>query len=597
MNPGDKWGGFRIIRYLGSGAMGEVFLAHNEFAGRDVAVKRVRRAPGSDGEEKIFAERTGAELERRLSGVDPRITKVYWYGEILGDLAIEMEYVEGRDLSTIVSEGAVPPGRAAVIALELCEMLENLRVASVVHGDLKPKNIRIDSAERIRVMDFGVAKALAQSRDYTAALFGSIAYCSPQRLETGSMDAASDLWAVGVMLHQMLSGRLPFEGETPERLERRIRSGEPPAPLPLSVPAPLRSICRRFLFHQTSGGYASPMAAHADLRAFLNGQTVPDYADLTQRTTPAAPFDADRTIRTARPLPTSNPPHSFWGSFRKLIAVGLSALLAVSILVWMLVQPQYKAWADTRELKRAIETEHVNADAAWTRYQNIVNRKKLGFVTWGIGNPLKAKLIASGDAPIEDFRNNDFPTSREGTWRRSVTYFSRALELDPGDKNVKGKLRLSEAYVDRITADGRQAALNESAAKFREAADLMQKSPDPWIGLARLYSYHLGDCERAQEALDKAAKLGHPETRREMSTMADAYSRRALRTVRDSARFQAMPETEIETLRHARADYEQARSLYGQLGSFSNSPTGLINAIRGTEQVDNRLRELSVPHP
>ena len=597
MNPGDKWGGFRIIRYLGSGAMGEVFLAHNEFAGRDVAVKRVRRAPGSDGEEKIFAERTGAELERRLSGVDPRITKVYWYGEILGDLAIEMEYVEGRDLSTIVSEGAVPPGRAAVIALELCEMLENLRVASVVHGDLKPKNIRIDSAERIRVMDFGVAKALAQSRDYTAALFGSIAYCSPQRLETGSMDAASDLWAVGVMLYQMLSGRLPFEGETPERLERRIRSGEPPAPLPLSVPAPLRSICRRFLFHQTSGGYASPMAAHADLRAFLNGQTVPDYADLTQRTTPATPFDADRTIRTAQPLPTSIPPHSFWGSFRKLIAVGLSALLAVSILVWMLVQPQYKAWADTRELKRAIETEHVNADAAWTRYQNIVNRKKLGFVTWGIGNPLKAKLVASGDAPIEDFRNNDFPTSREGTWRRSVTYFSRALELDPGDKNVKGKLRLSEAYVDRITADGRQAALNESAAKFREAADLMQKSPDPWIGLARLYSYHLGDCERAQEALDKAAKLGHPETRREMSTMADAYSRRALRTVRDSARFQAMPETEIETLRHARADYEQARSLYGQLGSFSNSPTGLINAIRGTEQVDNRLRELSVPHP
>ena len=78
MNPGDKWGGFRIIRYLGSGAMGEVFLAHNEVEGRDVAVKRVRRAPGSDGEEKIFAERTGAELERRLSGVDPRITKVYW---------------------------------------------------------------------------------------------------------------------------------------------------------------------------------------------------------------------------------------------------------------------------------------------------------------------------------------------------------------------------------------------------------------------------------------------------------------------------------------------------------------------------------------
>ncbi len=135
--------------------------------------------------------------------------------------------------------------------------------------------------------------------------------------------------------------------------------------------------------------------------------------------------------------------------------------------------------------------------------------------------------------------------------------------------------------------------LNDAAEKFREAADLMRKSPDPYIGLARLYSYNLGDCERAQEALDKAAKYGHPETHREMATMADAYARRALGTVRDSSKFQSLPDTEMEALRRAREDYEHAKGLYAQLGSFSNSSNGLIAAIRGTEQVNNRMKELN----
>ncbi|MDQ6678143.1 MAG: serine/threonine protein kinase [Acidobacteriota bacterium] len=589
MNPDDKWGGFRIIRYLGSGSMGEVFLAFNELQNREVAVKRVRRAPGAEGEEKIAAERMGAELERKMSGVDRRVTKVYWFGEIAGDLAVEMEYVDGRDLSVALHEGPLPAGRAAVIALELCEMLENLRLAGVIHGDLKPKNIRIDSAERIRVMDFGVAKALAESRDHTAALFGSVAYCSPERLESGSMDGHSDLWSVGVMLYQMLSGRLPFEGETPERLERRIRSAEPPAPLPESCPAPLRRICFKMLARDLGARYPGPMAAHADLERFLKGEPVAIDSEATRRVS----RETDATVRTARPRTAGVAPQSLWPAFRKLIAVGLAALLALFVLVWVTVQPQYKSYTDTRTLKRDIETEHVTADAAWARYQEIVNRKKLPITRWGIRSPLKARLVAAGDAPILDFRNNDFPTAREGTWRRSVTYFSRALELDPGDKMVKGKLRLCEGHWERIASNGRQPMLNDAAEKFREAADLLRKSPDPYIGLARLYAYNLGDCERAQEALDKAAQYGHPETHREMATMADAYARRALATVRDSSRFQSMPDTEMDALRRARADYEHAKSLYARLGSFSSSSNGLMAAIRGTEQVNNRMKELN----
>ncbi len=112
MNPGEVWGPYRIIYYLGSGAMGEVYFARNEREGRDVAVKRVRRNPGLEGEEKIAAERLGAELERQLSAIDQRVTKVFWYGDIQGDLAIEMEYIDGQDLSAALAKGPLPPGRA-----------------------------------------------------------------------------------------------------------------------------------------------------------------------------------------------------------------------------------------------------------------------------------------------------------------------------------------------------------------------------------------------------------------------------------------------------------------------------------------------------
>lgn len=603
MNAGEIWGHYRILHYLGSGAMGEVYFARNEREGRDVAVKRVRRNPGVEGEEKLAAERLGAELEKQLSAIDRRVTKLYWYGDIEQDLAIEMEYIDGQDLSTVLTTGAIPPGRAAIIALELCEMLENLRafetqidgrhLSGVIHGDLKPKNVRIDSRNQIKVMDFGVAKALSRTRDYTASLFGSIAYCSPERLDSGTMDGSSDLWSVGVMLYQMLSARLPFEGATPERLERRIRAQQPPDPLP--CPAPLSNIVFKMLRRDLADRYANAMAAHADLERFLKGEavqaTVPPAFDATART------DDDATRRTVRPLEASFKPNKPVSSaLWKLAGAGFAALFAICVLLWLMIRPQYEAWADTRQLKLDIETEHVDANAAWDRYEKIVQRKHLSLVTWGIGSPLKAKLMAAGEGPIADFRENDFTTAREGQWRRSILYFSRALELEPGDRVIQGKLRLCEGHLQRVTATGasKQQMLNLSAEKFREAAELLKKSPDPYIGLARLYSFNLTDCDRAQEALKKAVKYGHAETRREIGTLADAYLRRGLQTVRDSQQFHRLPDNEREYLKRARKDFEQAQHLYSRIGSFSNAPANVMGAIRDINQVNNRLDEMDM---
>ena len=581
MNRGEIWGKWIVRQYLGGGGMGEVYLAMNLENSANVAVKRVRRTPGLEGEEKIAAERMGAELEQKLSAIDSRVTKVFWFGEVDGDLAIEMEYVEGEDLATRLARGPIDPGRAAVIAAELCEMLHHLRGLNVIHGDLKPKNIRIDPREQIKVMDFGVAKALSLSRDHTASLFGSIAYCSPERLDTGSMDARSDLWSVGVMLYQMVAGSLPFTGETAEKLERSIRGGASIPPLPTVCPEALRRVVAKLLARDLSQRYASEVEARQDLERFLRGEPV--MAAVASDATVRTERSVDATVRTFRaPRPPANIP------WRWVLAAGL----AVIAFVFWLVHPEYVAWADTRELKHKIEAEQINTDQAWKKYEEIVERKPLGLVTWTVSGALKARLVAAGDRPILDFRNNDYPTAREPQWRAAAVNFSRALAVDPGDATVKAKLRICEGQLQRINASGvsRQQMLNEAAAKFQEAAALWKSSPDPYLALERLYAY--SDPDRAQSAADQAHKLGHTDTRREMAQLADGYYRRAALAVRDAEKVRGLILTEREYLFRARQDYQRARALYSQLGSFGNSSDTLVQSVHALDNVQARLQEM-----
>jgi hypothetical protein len=588
MNKGDIWGEWVIREYLGGGGMGDVFRAMNLASSVEVALKRVRRSPGAEGDEKIAAERMGAELEQRLSSIDPRVTKVFWFGDIDGDLAIEMELIDGQDLASMLASGPIEPGRAAVVTAEICDMLKNLRGLGVIHGDLKPKNVRIDSHDRIKVMDFGVAKALSQTRDYTASLFGSIAYCSPERLDSGSMDAHSDLWSVGVMLYQMLAGHLPFTGATSEKLERRIRSGESAPPLGKEVPDGLRRIVAKMLSRHIEDRYATETDAREDLERFLRGEPV---------TAPPIPelVDLDATMRTVRPISDYTYADHTYTVQRSIDIpwkwIGAAAAVLVFFIIW-LVRPTYLAWADSRELKARIESEQVDANQAWTTYQQIVSRNHVSVANWGVGGPLKAHLISAGERPLLDFRNNDFPTAREAQWKAATVFFTHALAVDPSDRIVKAKLRVCEGHLERITATGanRQQMLNEAAMKFQEAADLWKSSPDPYLGLERLYAY--SDPDRAQAAADEARKLGHTENRRELAQLADGYYRRATLTAADAKKFRGITLTERDCLFRARQDFERSKDLYSRVGSYGNAADSLVEADRSLGMVQQRLEEM-----
>ena len=614
MNVGDRYGPYQIIRLIGRGAMGEVYLAHNGQGNRQVALKVVYRGPDPEDQDVLNAERLGAELQKRLNGVDRRVVAVNTYGELAGDLFIEMEFIEGEDLSALIARGPVNPGFAVHVVKELCEMLENLRAFTttigdrqfhgIIHGDLKPRNVRIDRQNQVKVLDFGIAKALTRTHKYTTNMFASTAYCSPERLETQNMDTHSDLWSAGVLLYQMIAHKLPFDEPTKERLERRIRSPQPPGPLPSSCPEPLRRIVFKMLARNPAHRYRTPLEASEDLARFQKGQPVlaeafrlsdPFDNNATVRTTlplRETPAD-DRTVRSARVAgPVPHPKRSY--RIPGCAVVAVAALL--TFLAYCFVQINF--WNAAGQFKTDLQTERItNLDDAWTQYQTLNKRAHLSVFLWGAERALRKRLVAAADETISEYRNNDSPSVREPQWVQARNDLSRALELAPDDSGIKARLRLCEAHIDHIDAGvlraaARQKRLNEAVNKFVEASELITRWPDPYLGLASLYIYDLNDVEKAEEALKKAAHYGHPEGKREIAQLGDGYRRLADRLWRQSRGLTQMPGEEHDYLEKAKQDYIHAENLYGKAGLFGDAARNRLQAMQAEQRIEQRLSEL-----
>ncbi len=303
-------GRFELRDFLGRGAIGDVYLAHDPDADREVALKVVRTQHTDP--EMLEAERNGVALQAQISQAAPQVAAVYEWGEENGLFWVAMEYIDGADLSQALSRGPLPEDRAATIAHQLCEMLDachqfsaeiaGRKVYGIVHGDIKPENIRLQGGERVRVLDFGIAKHLSVTRRFTVNLFGSLPYTPPERLDRGGVDRHSDLWAVGVVLYLMTAGYPPFIGDSPEEIEDKIRSGEPPRPLPDDVSPGLKKIIYKSLAFDQARRYATAVEMKADLEAWNAGRPLPSEGPPAER--PAAD-DLNATRRTSRPSGTS----------------------------------------------------------------------------------------------------------------------------------------------------------------------------------------------------------------------------------------------------------------------------------------------------
>ena len=213
----DRIGKFEVLRLLGRGAMGEVYLAKDTILGRQLALKVIRPAlagldPGGELQARFQREARSAGL---LS--HPHIVTVYEFGEENGLLFLAMEYVEGEDFGALLSEGALSPAEILEVIAQICEGLQQAHKNGILHRDIKPTNVMVtreEGALRAKLMDFGVAKATGAAATQTGQVVGTLAYMAPEYLRTGAAGPLTDLFSVGVMLHEALEGQRPFGGTT-----------------------------------------------------------------------------------------------------------------------------------------------------------------------------------------------------------------------------------------------------------------------------------------------------------------------------------------------------------------------------------------------
>jgi serine/threonine-protein kinase len=253
---GSRLGSFEIVAALGAGGMGEVYRARDRKLQRDVALKILPDLFAGDPDRLARFEREA----RTLASLNhANIAAVYG----IEDRAIVMELVEGEDLSAILARGAVPVPEAVAIARQIADALEAAHEQGIVHRDLKPANVKVREDGTVKVLDFGLAKALAPEGAGAAAdaansptltaqatgagvILGTAGYMAPEQARGKAADRRADVWAFGVVLYEMLTGRRAFQGEEVSDVLASVLKDTPPLDaLPPDTPSSIRRLLRR----------------------------------------------------------------------------------------------------------------------------------------------------------------------------------------------------------------------------------------------------------------------------------------------------------------------------------------------------------------
>jgi len=616
----NRVGPYEIEREIGRGGMAVVFLARDTRSNVDVALKQVPVGADREGREICEAEQWGASLQEQFSGVSALVPKVYERRTIGDHFYVAMEYVDGENLSDAIGRGPLPVARATAIAAELAQFLDaahrfevtldDRSLRSLLHGDLKPKNVRITSGDRVKVLDFGIAKALSMTRRVTRNDFGSIAYLSPERLETGEIDEASDLWALGVLLYEMLSGAAPFRGADTRKVEERIKSRRPPLALDSGCPVALQAVVAKALAPGLDQRYQSATAFGEDLSRFTSGaQTSAEQDGWPQRAAdepPTRPTRAGETIEaptrattreaTTRKTKTDRQPAG--GEVRKrswrtrLAGIGLVLVFLGMAANEGCIRLQAERVAGTVPIQ-----EFSGLGAVWDRHDALVQRSWLGGIgVKGLENALVRQTAVLADRVIDNYRLPR-PTVREAQWATTRANLARAVAASPGDGRLRAALRYCDGHLHRINGEARkrrgeaaaaQVSFTEAVAAFREAAEIRKNWADPFLGLARTFIYGLEDLDRGADALKRAEELGYTLGDRETAQLADGYRARGDALARTAATLRGMTQ-EVDYLTRAAEAYREALTLYSKVIDYANTAGNIRRTDRLLQQVEERL--------
>jgi eukaryotic-like serine/threonine-protein kinase len=324
-------GRYRVLNRLGSGGMADVYCAQDLQLGRKVALKILYRRFAEDSE---FVERFRREASSAAGLQHQHVVAVYDRGEYDGTYYIAMEYLEGRSLKTIVQQEApLDPDRAIDLIIQVLRAARFAHRRGIIHRDLKPHNVIVDADGRAKVTDFGIARAGASDMTQTGSIMGTAQYLSPEQAQGHAVSAASDIYSIGIMLYELLTGRVPFEGESAVTiaLKQVNERPTPPSAYNPAVTPELEEAVMRALEKDPARRYPDADAFIAALQAARDGTATAVLAPVAA----AAPVDppSEAYVYPEEPLAPREPGEGgrWWLWLLAVLVAGLG-LAAVLLL-------------------------------------------------------------------------------------------------------------------------------------------------------------------------------------------------------------------------------------------------------------------------
>ncbi len=395
-------GRYQIIEELGKGGMGKVYKALDTEIKEKIALKLINPEISAD---KRTIERFQNELKFARKISHRNVCRMYDLNKEEGNYYITMEYVSGEDLKSMIGMmGQLSGGKAISVARQVCEGLAEAHRLGVVHRDLKPQNIMIDREGNARIMDFGIARSLT-AKGITAAgvMIGTPEYMSPEQAEVKEVDQRSDVYSLGVILYEMVTGRVPFEGETPIGIAMKHKSEEPKDPRELNsqISEDLSRVILRCMEKDKEKRYQSPGEVRSELENIEKG--IPT---------------TERVIPKSKPITSKEITVTF--SPKKLLipALVVTVLIILALIVW---QP----WSQKEEVFAPL----IENSIAVISFENQTGDKSFDYLQKAIPNLLITSLEQTGDLYVV-------------TWERMQDLLKQMGRRDVGiiDKDLGFKL-------------------------------------------------------------------------------------------------------------------------------------------------------------
>jgi serine/threonine-protein kinase len=319
---------YTIVRRIGSGGMADVYCADDAQLGRRVALKVLHRRFAEDQE---FVERFRREASSAAGLQHPNVVQVFDRGELEGTYYIAMEFLEGRSLKQLVKdEGPLDPARAIDITIQVLRAARFAHKRGIIHRDIKPHNVIVEDEGRVKVTDFGIARAGASDMTETGAIMGTAAYLSPEQAQGHAVSATSDLYSIGILLYELLCGHPPFDAESAVSiaLKQVSEAPVPPRTLNPAVSPELEDVVLRAL-------QKDPARRFADADEFV--EALETVRELPARDAPQRTGDLTGVYPALLPL-EDDPERRGWRFWLMALLIAL-ALAAIGIGAYLLLRP------------------------------------------------------------------------------------------------------------------------------------------------------------------------------------------------------------------------------------------------------------------